>query len=30
MIATHGIANTVGFAPSSILAWRRKAVVYSG
>jgi YndJ-like protein len=30
MVASHGVANAVGFALCSVLAWRRKGLVHSG
>jgi hypothetical protein len=30
MVASHGVANAVGFALCSILAWRRKGLVHNG
>ena len=30
MVASHGVANAVGFALCSVLAWRRKGMVHSG
>jgi len=30
MVASHGVANAVGFALCSVLAWRRKGIVHSG
>jgi hypothetical protein len=30
MVASHGVANAVGFALCSVLAWRRKGLVHNG